>query len=109
MSPAAQKFYNLLLAHYLNDNTVITKVKSYVTAKTRDLRKTKVVNVIKQSLISLDPELSSAVDNLSDEDWSIAIKTFDMRMSSRIMPAITKDGVTQIKLQPYQKEILGIW
>lgn len=109
MTPAAQKFYNLLLAHHLNDCTIVFKVKKYLTAKTKEARKKQ--NPIFSSIQhELEENIKSQLDNLPDEDVSLVIKTFDMRMIPQIMPAVSKDGVTQFNnLQPYQKEILGFW
>lgn len=107
MTPAAQKFYNLLLAHYLNDSLVIFKVKKYLTDKTKEARKKTIF--LPPTPTELDESIRSYIDKLPDEDLSIAIKTFDMRMTPKNMPAETKDGVTQIKLQSWQRELLGFW
>lgn len=108
MSPAAQKFYNLLLAHYLNDSTTVNKVKKYLTAKTKELRKKQ--NPIFSSIqCELNEDIKSQLDKLPDEDVSLVIKTFDIRMIAKTLEftAETKDFITTLKLQPFQKDILN--
>lgn len=109
MTPAAQKFYNLLLAHYLNDNTIISKVKKYLTDKTKEARKKTVFLV--PTPTELDESIREHIDKLPDEDLSIAVKTFDMRMAPKTMPAKAKGGATFFDasvedLPPYQQHIV---
>lgn len=105
MSPAAQKFYNLLLAYYLTDNSVISKLKTYVTRTTKDKRRGRILDSL--TVPEIDQELKEQFDKLSDEDLSLVIKIFDMRMAKKQLElsAEAKDFITTLKLQPYQKKI----
>ena len=107
MTPAAQSFYNLLVAHYLNDELIATKCKQYITAK---IRTDKGFVPIARPLEDL--ELKAKLDSLTDEEWSAAIKSFDIHYGVKakgFTDAFSNGAGITVSLQPYQKAILGNW
>lgn len=80
MTPAAQAFYNCLLAHFLEDEGVLVHCNRYMAQVTKFKRKKMLPLFATYSAENIPAELKAKLEVLTDEEWSEAISTFDLAM-----------------------------